>query len=236
MAERFFEGLGYSLLNEFIGIFRSKEGFAKTSRYEVVISPPKGLASATSNPGGFLPDLFSNSTSEVRKISYYCETIDFPGRTLLTREDTSGYGPIRQVVYGETFEDVAATFYLSNDHREQKFFYNWQNITYSNDDDFATGYYAAYISNVDIYQLDEEDRRRIGIRLFEAYPKSIGTINVSYGSANQIAKLPVGFGYRYWRIIDGEESRNFLNRIANTLVNVTERKVLASLPKVLRRL
>ena len=72
--------------------------------------------------------------------------------------------------------------------------------------------------------------------MFEAYPKSIGTINVSYGSANQIAKLPVGFGYRYWRIIDGEESRNFLNRIANTLVNVTERKVLASLPKVLRRL
>ena len=26
----------------------------------------------------------------------------------------------------KTFEDVAATFYLSNDHREQKFFYNWQ--------------------------------------------------------------------------------------------------------------
>ena len=37
MAERFFEGLGYSLLNEFIGIFRRKEGFAKTSRYEVVV-------------------------------------------------------------------------------------------------------------------------------------------------------------------------------------------------------
>ena len=67
-------------------------------------------------------------------------------------------------------------------------------------------YYYDYVGSVDIYQLDEEDRRRLGIRLMEAFPKTIGAIDMGYANANQINKMSVSFSYRYWEIIPGDSS------------------------------
>ena len=92
------------------------------------------------------------------------------------------------------------------------------------------------MSTVDIYQLDERDTRRLGIRLLEAFPKTLGPINMSYGNANQIEKLSVSFKYKRWEIIDGDDGSNFLNRLANIAVNQVERKLISKLPKVLTRL
>ena len=226
MAQRFWESLGYSVINEFLSLFLNKDGFSKSARYEVVIGLPKA---ATSTAGELL------NTETARKVSYHAETIAFPGRNLEIKEDLSTYGPTREIVSGSSYEDLSATFYVATDHREKKFFSEWQNSAHSNED-FNARYYYDYVGSVDIYQLDEEDRRRLGIRLMEAFPKTIGAIDMGYANANQINKMSVSFSYRYWEIIPGDLANNFLNRLANIAINQVERKLIAKLPKVLTRL
>ena len=226
MAQRFWESLGYSVINEFLSLFLNKDGFSKSARYEVVIGLPKA---ATSTAGELL------NTETARKVSYHAETIAFPGRNLEIKEDLSTYGPTREVVSGSSYEDLSATFYVATDHREKKFFSEWQNSAHSNED-FNARYYYDYVGSVDIYQLDEEDRRRLGIRLMEAFPKTIGAIDMGYANANQINKMSVSFSYRFWEIIPGDLANNFLNRLANIAINQVERKLISKLPKVLTRL
>mgnify|MGYP003665159333 FL=1 len=226
MAQRFWESLGYSVINEFLSLFLNKDGFSKSARYEVVIGLPKA---ATSTAGELL------NTETARKVSYHAETIAFPGRNLEIKEDLSTYGPTREIVSGSSYEDLSATFYVATDHREKKFFSEWQNSAHSNED-FNARYYYDYVGSVDIYQLDEEDRRRLGIRLMEAFPKTIGAIDMGYANANQINKMSVSFSYRFWEIIPGDLANNFLNRLANIAINQVERKLIAKLPKVLTRL
>ena len=224
MAQRFWESLGYSVINEFLSLFLNKDGFSKSARYEVVIGLPK--ASTESE---------SLTTEMARKVSYHAETIAFPGRNLEIKEDLSTYGPTREIVSGSSYEDLSATFYVATDHREKKFFSEWQNSAHSNED-FNARYYYDYVGSVDIYQLDEEDRRRLGIRLMEAFPKTIGAIDMGYANANQINKMSVSFSYRFWEIIPGDLANNFLNRLANIAINQVERKLISKLPKVLTRL
>ena len=227
MAQRFWESLGYSVINEFLSLFLNKDGFSKSARYEVVIGLPKA---ATSTAGELL------NTETARKVSYHAETIAFPGRNLEIKEDLSTYGPTREVVSGSSYEDLSATFYVATDHREKKFFSEWQDSAHSSNVDFNARYYYDYVGSVDIYQLDEEDRRRLGIRLMEAFPKTIGAIDMGYANANQINKMSVSFSYRYWEIIPGDLASNFLNRLANIAINQVERKLISKLPKVLTRL
>ncbi len=225
MGERFWESLGYSFLNEFIASFlHGRDGYAKPARYEVVIGLPRGATKTE-----------SVNNSIARQVSYHCETIDFPGRQLSSKPDLSTYGIEREIVYGQLFDDVSATFYVSTDHKEQKFFNDWQSIAAS-PEDFNIGYYYDYVSAVDIYQLDERDTRRLGIRLLEAFPKTLGPISMSYGSTNAIEKLTVTFKYKRWEIIPGDGANSFLNRLANIAINQVERKLISKLPKVLTRL
>jgi len=221
----FWEGLGYSVLNEFIASFlHGRDGFAKSARYEVVIGLPKGASKVE-----------SLNNQAARRVSYHCETIDFPGRQLQSKSDLSTYGIEREIVYGQLFDDVSATFYVSSDHKEQKFFNDWQNIA-ARPEDFNIGYYYDYVSAVDIYQLDERGTRRLGIRLIEAFPKTIGPISMSYANANQIEKMAINFKYKYWEILPGDAAGGFIRRLTNIAINHTERKLISKLPKVLTRL
>ena len=38
---------------------------------------------------------------------------------------------------------------------------------------WSLGYYDNYVGSIDIYQLDEQDNRRYGVKLVECFPKSI---------------------------------------------------------------
>ena len=235
----FWEGLGYSVINEFLGLFLSKAGFAKSARYEVVIGPPSGMQGGAGG-GGPLSAISKalDGNNNTRAVSYNAETIAFPGRNLETKEDLSTYGPLREIVMGSTYEDVSATFYVSSDHKEQKFFHDWQNTAYNmnDDDNFGANYYFNYVGNIDIYQLDEKDTRRLGVRLMEAFPKTIGSIEMGYGSTNEIEKMSVSFSYRYWDILPGGGGSSFLDRLSNIAISHVERKLISKLPKVLTRL
>ena len=232
------EGPSYAILNEILGEFRTNDGFARPSRYEILLLPPTGARGTASN-GGDVTNIFTkimgqnNGDGTVRTTSLRCEAISFPGRNLDTTPDPNHYGPTREVVNGYSYAPISATFQCSSDMKEKKYFETWQRLAY-NPQTWSMGYYEDYVGTVQIYQLDEKDNRRYGVELVEAFPKTIAAQTLGYDQTNQIHKIGVDFVYRYWKNLTDEADlpKPLQDRIANILVNTVERRIVSNLPKV----
>ena len=237
---RVLQGTAYGVLNEILAEFRSDDGYALPSRYEVVILPPQGTRG---KPQGALNNIFAKVMQEntgegtTRKTGLQCESIEFPGRNLDTAPDTNIYGPTREIVQGYSYGDITATFRMSSDYKEKKFFETWQRLAFD-PITFDIGYYNSYIGNIQIYQLDEQDRRQYGVELVECFPKSIEPVTLDYAAVNQIETFGVSFSYRYWKNLtdEGDLPKPLGDRIGELIVNNIERNFRANIPKVLSRL
>ena len=234
------EGTAYGVLNEILAEFRSDDGYALPSRYEVVLLPPQGTRG---KPQGALSNIFAKVMQEntgegtTRKTGLQCESISFPGRNLDTAPDTNMYGPTREIVQGYTYAEITGVFRCSSDMREKTFFETWQRLAY-NTQTFDIGYYKSYIGGIQIYQLDEKDRRQYGVEVVECFPQSIEPVTLDYAAANQIETFGVSFAYRYWKNLtdEGDLPRPLGERIGDLIVNNIERNFRANIPKVLSRL
>ena len=212
------EGTAYGVINEILSGFRSDDGYAKPSRYEVTLHPPTG---ARGKPAGadtnIMSILMPQKTSEgtTRQTSLRCESISFPGRTL----------------------DITGVFQCSNDMRERTFFETWQRLAFDNRT-FAFEYYDKYTGSIDIHQLDENNRKRFGVQLIECFPSTVAEQNLSYQPATEIQKVSVTFKYRYFKNLTDESDlpKPLLDRIGEVVVNSVEREIRSAIPKVLTKL
>jgi hypothetical protein len=152
-------------------------------------------------------------------------------------DDTNIYGPVRQIVDGVTYaEDITMVFQSSSGLSERTFFEDWQREAF-NDVNWNVKYHKDYVSTIEIYLLDRQDKRRYGIKLFDAFPKTIGAIDLNYASNNEIIKTPVTFSFRYWETLDKDrQSGNLLDDIFETVINSVTRNISRNIPRVLRNL
>ena len=112
-------GPAFGVLNELLGLMRGADGgIAKPSRYEVIFLPPVG--NQTNIFSTVINAMRGDGTA--RSVSLKCEQISMPGRNIDTAPDTNIYGPVREIAQGFSFADIDATFQLSSDHKEKKFF------------------------------------------------------------------------------------------------------------------
>mgnify|MGYP003650295431 FL=1 len=234
------EGTAYGVLNEVLAGFHSKDGYARANRYEVMLNAPtgeKGTGKAD------LQNIFSKvmqaakGDGTVRKTGLRCESISFPGRNLDTSPDTNIYGPTREIVSGFSFAEITGVFVCSSDMREKLFFETWQRLAFD-PQSWALGYYDDYVGSIDIHQLDENDNKRYGVQLIEAFPKTIAEQSLGYGSNDTLHKISVTFSYRYWKNLTDEADlpKSLQSRITEVLVDSVERNIRAQIPKVLSRL
>ena len=232
------DAVAYGALDEILGMGRSNDGIAKPSRYEVTLFPPSGQQGSR----GQSSNIFSKNMGEilgdgtVRATGLKCEGIELPGRTIDTTPDTNIYGPERNIATGYTFADITGTFQLSSDLKEKKYFETWQRLCY-NPQTFAMGYYDAYIGSLDIHTMDEQNKKRYGVKLVECFPKSIGAQQLSYAGTGYLT-CAVTFSYRYWKNLTDEADlpKPLLDRIAERAVNTVTRRITSQIPSVLRRL
>jgi len=102
---------------------------------------------------------------------------------------------------------------------------------------WEVGYYKDYIKEVDIYVLDQQNTRRFGIRLFEAYPEAIGPSSLSYASAADVIRIPITMNYRYWQTLDiNNQPPNLLEKVFDTVISGAERSINAKIPLVISKL
>ena len=82
----FVEATAYAVLDEIFAEFRSDDGLARPSRYEIQLFPPYGK----DNANIFQRIMQGNaSDGDIRKTSLRCQSIEFPGRNLDTAPDVN---------------------------------------------------------------------------------------------------------------------------------------------------
>ena len=211
-------------IQNFIASMNRSGGFARTSRYAVVITPPTKLLSEDSNR--FL-------VNTQRQVNLHCSTVSMPGHDLQAQDQQHGSAPGRQIVQSHDYAGtIAATFYLDSHLRERHFFEQWQRSAVSTQTHKAN-YYDDYIGSMEIYQMSTkakrnvgpnrvpgphaeipnekhakfEEERTYGVRASEVYPKTIGAVSFSASGANEISTLDVRFEFRQWYNLGDVDSK-----------------------------
>ena len=225
------DGFAYGVINEILATFRTQDGgYAKPSRYEVIIAPPARYSQQTGAGNNKNKDV-------VRKTSLEMAAVAFPGVQLQAEEDTNIYGPARKIVRGQTFAEIVTQIRCSQDMKEKNFIDDWMRLAAPRTD-FSIGYYADYVGTLQIFQLDNEDKRRYGVELVECYPINMAEQSLDYATQNTIQFLNVTWAYRYWKNLtdEAELPKPLLERIGDVFVNTVERQLRSRLPAVLRKL
>jgi hypothetical protein len=233
------DALAYGTLNEILGMGRSSDGISRPNRYEVTLLPPTGSRGSPGIGNNIFTKIMGEMLGDgtVRATGLKCESISMPGRNIDTTPDTNMYGPERNIATGFTFADITATFQCSSDMKEKKYLETWQRLAY-NPQTWAMGYYNDYVGTIQIHTLDEQNNKRYGVELVEAYPKTIEAQALSYTTPNSYQTIGCTFTYRYWKNLTDEANlpKSLLERIAESAVNTVTRKITSQIPSVLRRL
>jgi hypothetical protein len=175
-------------ITEFVSSMNRANGFARTSKYAVVITPPASIA-------GSFEQL---NWSVGKQVNLHCNTVSMPGHDLQAQDVQHGSAPGRQIVQSHDYNGtIAASFYLDSHLRERHFFEKWQSMAV-NKSTHKANYYDDYIGTMEIFQLNGAGQITYGVKAIEVYPTTIAGIEYAYANTNQIALQSVNFQYRQW--------------------------------------
>ena len=188
----------------FLSQVNQGEGFARNNRFIVRINLPKPIGSLTNTNNKGINDLESNQI--VENIDMMCSKVTLPNRDIATAPHQV-YGPRREMPYTYQYSaQIECSFYGDKFLRQRLFFENWQkNLIDINSHHMK--YYDDYVGSMDIFQLGQYDARidsdvprvTYGVRLFEVYPQTIGSIDLSYASENEQTIVPITLNFRTWQ-------------------------------------
>ena len=200
---------GSGQIQRFQSQINQGEGFARPNRYLIVIHPPQKIQLTPGGPPseqGRNDDVNELKSSQIREnVALMCNAITLPTRDVNT-VDHRMYGPGRKMPYAYSFNGtIECSFYGDKFLRQRLFFENWQkgimNINSHN-----MKYYDDYVGSIDIFTLGQfdagrEDEARVtyGVRLYECYPQTIGSIEYAYGNNDQATIVPITLNFRTWR-------------------------------------
>lgn len=169
-----------SNINEIFGsVFAT--GLAYNNRYEVLINYP--------------PAFVSMSNSSARQLAIRCDAITVPGRGFSTTPYRF-YGPARNMPYEPLYSgELTMSVIVSDDLRERAFFELWMNSVCSQND-YKFNYYDQYTAPLIISILDKSSVVKYQVLVEEAYPKSIGDIQLGYDKENEFVRQDITIAYR----------------------------------------
>jgi hypothetical protein len=162
-----------------------KDGLSRTNRFGCTVDAPKTLRT---NPAFAAADFY-------RKLFLYCESINIPGVNISTTPART-FGETREMPYEKVFDPVTANYYIDTGFKVKAFFEAWQD-SIQNTTDRTIQFYDNYVSTVHLFVNDVANNTRYLVKLHEAYPKTVQSINLAQGS-NEVAKLNVTFAYKYF--------------------------------------
>jgi hypothetical protein len=183
--------------------------FARPNLFEVLIIPPIG------------------DKNNIQRMNIACHTCNVPSKTILTTDKDMPQAGYKSIAYQKTYEDVTMQFYLHADMKELKVFQDWTDLMI-NPATNQVGYYDRYKSDVRIINLDRQQKKTLTTTLYEAYPKTISALDLSYGSDNEIMSISVTFTYRYYTQVFGGK-QEIKGRGLNQLTSVQKQNLTAGI-------
>ena len=189
----------------------SRGGMARKNRYNVFFTPPT-MSLLNINPQAILSNVLSGQGVSVgtlindpRDISLLCDSVQLPSRTVSTMEYQDQFQVIKMPY---TFADgeVSIGFLLTKDYYIKNLFDNWMDSIINAPDEegnsvpYQLGYKTDYSTDIIIQQLDEQDVPVYGVKLINAFPTSIGQIDLGNANENEFSKVEVTFGYDKYEV------------------------------------
>ena len=170
-------------------------GPAYGDRYHVAFNVPAGVqteATAIMQHEGTM--------SVTNRLSWLCDTINIPSRSLTTTEFRTYGLPVKRP-YGSVYTESQMEFLCTRNMGEKKFFDAWLNYIFNNNS-YDIAYYDNYRTDIDIYHFDRTatdandlDKSTYHIKLEEAYPTLVGEVSMNH-TATEILKIPITFTYK----------------------------------------
>src|ERR1035437_1591680 len=167
-------------LKSFISELR-ESSVARTNQYSVMMGLP--------------PQLQWYKTTFLKKVLLFCNSVTLPGINLDTTTHHS-YGTPREMPTGLTLPQVTMTFYVDTQMNIKMIFEDWmQQVMHPMRG--SLGYYKDYAQKVNILVEDLRNQRQYEVILHEAYPKSMGDIELGYDQGG-LMTLHITWQYKYW--------------------------------------
>ena len=170
-------------------------GPAYGDRYHVQMNIPRTVFGI-----GAGESAYTREDSVEKRLSYLCDTINIPSRSLTTTEFRTYGLPVKRP-YGSVYTESQMEFLCTRNMGEKKFFDAWINYIFNNNS-YDIAYYKNYTTDIDIYHFDRSvsdandlDKSTYHIKLEEAYPTLIGEVSMNH-TATEILKLPITFTYK----------------------------------------
>lgn len=174
-------------------------GLSRPNRFAIIFTPPGGSslfnidlpAQAISLlSGGFN---WRSLINDPRDIALLCSNCSFPGKIIETSEIKTVRNTV-SVANGYRYEDVTADFILTNDYFIKNLFDKWHNavidpVTY------RANYEKNYKVDVIIQQLNANNLPVYGVKLTNAWPSAVNSVNLSNEEENTYSKLNVTFNF-----------------------------------------
>jgi hypothetical protein len=106
----------------------------------------------------------------------------------------------------QNYGDLQFTMLSDDYYSQRKFLHSWmKHMVY--DSDRNTYSPTSYLANSTIKVLELDNRFNVvfGVELTHVWPSSIGEIQLSQDSENQLVEFPVVFAYSQYKILSPEE-------------------------------
>lgn len=185
-------------------------GVTRDNLFGTSIGLPSFL-SKNSFQGGGLGQSRVVGTGAESQLMLYAEAVNLPGVNVVTGETRRyGFGPNVRYAKDINFNDVAVTFIGDGAGIILKVFSDWMNGIVKFDDfttpstklenaPFFFRYKKEYVATEFFITVFNERNDEIAVYYLEdAFPTSIGDINLNWGSTNQLARFTVNFTYTRW--------------------------------------
>ena len=215
--------------NLFLSNIRSKDGLAKTCRYEVVLPIPPYINSFVGNsifekilnfPNSIFSDVSdainsafgrggqedeyskTSNSSMSRNLALQCEAAELPGKTMTTA-DVKIYGPTFKVPYQTQYSDTSLTFLCTNEFYERKLFDRWMEAIHPSDTNnlrYPKGDKSRYMTNIKIIQYDDFVKQIYAVELIDAFPIGVAPQSLSWAD-DGFHRLSISFAYQKYRTI-----------------------------------
>jgi len=166
-------------INDLRAAITKREGLARPNRFRIVISGQDAIVG--------------------KEVSYFCDSVNMPGRQITTSDHSTGMKSYKRP-YAYINDDVTMTFLVTNDFLQWKYFKDWTDQIISSNHEIS--YKTDYIREVSIYTMDINDKVTRGIKLTNAFPVTMNSIELSSESENTTTKLTVMLTYDDWTDIN----------------------------------
>lgn len=210
-------------IHHFMSQIAQAEGLARPTLFEVAIYPPKIFSSAAranenSEAYKFFQQYFAERAGEpiqnfgIRKnyfeemnvdnvdattrLKFMCHKAELPSASFST-SDARTYGSYFKIPYVDTYTDMTLEFIVGSDMFERRFFDAWR-YTIQDPETADFNYIDEYTTTITIWQQDQYGYNNYGITMFQAWPITVGAMQLSYDARNQYHVLPVTFTFRKW--------------------------------------